>query len=180
MTPIPGDIAAFEVANISTCAPEREHWRNRRYRRCVVTEGVFVKYGGYRSLSPEIHTQMYIRQTAERDISAPRVPKILHFFNRDIKHRTQSWGTLSLHPIQYQTSRKKKKVALALQWLRDLSAPPDLVRIGSLGNGLARHRLFEDDEAPLPFLSIEARERKYVRTYFCFYEHSPFAGSIPE
>jgi len=41
-----------------------------------------------------------------------------------------------------------KKVALAIQWLRDLPAPPpDRVRIGPLGDGRVRHTLFKNYKA---------------------------------
>jgi len=42
-----------------------------------------------------------------------------------------------------------ERVALAVQWPRDIPAPPDGVRIGPLGGGRARHTLSKDYEAPL-------------------------------
>jgi len=71
-----------------------------------------------------------------------------------------------------------QKVAVALQWLRDPPAPTERVRIGPLGSGRARHTLFKDCKAPLPFSSIEAIERylnKCVRGYT--FEHLPSANT---
>ena len=46
-------------------------------------------------------------------------------------------------------------VAKALQWLRLVPAPPDLT-LGSVGGGRARHELFKNYQAPLPFSSAKA------------------------
>jgi len=48
-------------------------------------------------------------------------------------------------------------VAKALNWLRTVPAPPE-ARIGPVGHGLARHKVFQDWEAPLEFSSTHALE----------------------
>ena len=53
------------------------------------------------------------------------------------------------------TNNAYKQVADALQWLRNVPAPAG-AKIGSVGGGPARHRLFKDFEAPLLFTSNEA------------------------
>ncbi len=60
-------------------------------------------------------------------------------------------------------------MALALQWLHDLPAPPGHVGIGPLGNGLARHTLFKDCTAPLSFPSTQALDRYLDRVRPCLY-----------
>ena len=59
---------------------------------------------------------------------------------------------LHLHLLPTPARNAPEEVAKALQWLRGLPAPPD-VAIGPVGGGLARHALFKDHTAPLPFSS---------------------------
>ena len=158
MTPAPFDLAAFEDAIISACEKhERDHKGEHDYRRCVVTEGAFVKFDSYYSLWPQFQTQDYVSQCAKLDMSAPRVPGVLHFFHRDYRmaYLVMEYITLTPPPVP----DLPPKAALALQWLRDLPVPTERVRIGPLGSGHAGHRLFKNFRAPLSFSSIEALER---------------------
>ena len=158
MTPAPFDLASFEDAIISACEThEHDHEAEYDYRRCVIIEGVFVKFDSYQSLWPQFQTQTYIFQCAKLDVSAPRVPEVLHFFHRDYQmaYMVMEYITLPPSPVP----DLPQKVALALQWLRDLPAPTKRVRIGPRGSGCARHTLFKDCKAPLSFSSIEAVER---------------------
>ncbi len=78
---IPDKLANFEAAIISTCSEhERMHCRDPDYRCCVDTQGFFVKFDSFKSLYPQVETQKYVFDCAELDKSAPRVPKVLHFF----------------------------------------------------------------------------------------------------
>jgi len=161
MTSTPSD-AAFEAVIISACA---EHERASRwehdYRRCLVIEGVFVKFDSYRSLYPQVETQKYVFQCAKGDMNAPRVPEVLHFFHRDYQmaYVVMEYINLTPHPVP----DLPKKVALEIQWLRDLPAPLDCLWFGPLGGGRVRHTLFKDYLAPLSFISIQAIER-YLNT----------------
>jgi len=173
MTPAPVDLAAFEDAIISACEKhERDHKGEHDYRRCVVTEGAFVKFDSYYSLWPQFQTQDYVSQCAKLDMSAPRVPGVLHFFHRDYRmaYLAMEYITLTPPPVP----DLPQKAALALQWLRDLPVPTERVRIGPLGSGHAGHMLFKNFRAPLSFSSVEALERylnNCVRGYIL--EHLP-------
>jgi len=162
MTFTPGDAAAFEATIISACDEhERASRWKRGYRRCLVIEGFFIKFDSYRSLYPQVETQKYVFRCAKDDISAPRVPEVLHFFHRDYRMAYVVMEYIKFTPPPVPDL--PKKAALALQWLRDLPAPPDCPWIGPLGGGRVRHRLFKDYEAPLSFVSIQAIER-YLNT----------------
>ncbi|KAL4074254.1 hypothetical protein J3A83DRAFT_4371530 [Scleroderma citrinum] len=139
MTSTPGDTATFEAAIISACA---EH--ERAHRRNLCTE-----------------TQKYVFQCAKGDMSAPRIPEVLYFFHRNYQMAYMVMEIIKFIPLPVPDL--PERVALALQWLRDLPAPPDRVWIGPLGGGRARHTLFKNYKAPLSFLSIQAIER-YLNT----------------
>ena len=178
MTSTHGDAAAFEAVIISACAEhERAHRRKDGYRRCLVIEGVFVKFDSYQSLYPQVETQKYVFQCAMGDMSAPRVPEVFNFFHQSFQMAYMVMEYIKLTPPPVPDL--PEKVALALQWLRDLPAPPDRVRIGPLGGGRARHTLFKDYKAPLSLSSIQAIERylNTVRSRLSFLEHSPSANT---
>src|SRR5258708_17828605 len=84
--------------------------------------------------------QKYVSQCAKLDKSAPRVPEVLHFFNQNYQ---MAYVVMDyIKPTPTPVPDLPKRVALALQWLRNLTAPPGHVGIGPLGNGRARHTLF--------------------------------------
>lgn len=142
----PSRQADFEAAIIRVCEEhEREHKSEHDFRRCVVADGAFIKFGSYKSLRPLYETQKYISQLADSDTSAPLIPKILAFFNRNYQ-----MAYLVMEYIKPCTpvSNLPQRVALALQWLRHLLAP-DSVTIGPVGNSRARHTLFKNYTAPL-------------------------------
>jgi hypothetical protein len=152
------DLAAFEEAIINACAKhERDHRWERDYRRYVVVERAFIKFDSHHSLWPQFQTQTYVSQCAKLDMSAPRVPEVLHFFHRDhqMAYLVMEYIPLIPPPVPDLPQR----AARAIQWLRDLPVPAERVRIGPLGSGHARHILFKHCIAPLPFSSIEAVER---------------------
>ena len=158
MTFMPGDLTTFEAAIISACEKhEDDHGNDLGYRPCVVAEGVFIKFDDYELLYPQFQTQGYIFQCAKGDMSAPRVPEILHFFHRDYETAYMVMEYIKLVPPPVLDL--PQKAAMAIQWLRDLPVPSDRVRIGPLGSGCAWHMLFKECEAPLSFSSIQALER---------------------
>ena len=175
MTPVPVDLAALEGAIISACEKhDRDHKSDYVYTRCVVVEGVFVKYDSYRSMWPQCQTQSYIFECAKLDMNAPRVPEVLHFFHRDYKMAYMVMEYITLAPLPALDF--PKKVAMAVQWLHDLPPPSDRVRVGPLGSGLARHTLFKDYKAPLNFSSIQAIER-YLNKCVCGYIFEHFLSA---
>jgi len=171
---MPGDAAAFEDAIIDACERhERAHRREDGYRRCVVVGEFFVKFDSYGSLYSPAQTQIYVSQCAEGDMSAPRVPKVIYFFHRDYQMAYVIMDYINLTPPPVPDL--PKKAALAIQWLRDLPAPPGQVLIGPLGGGRARHVLFKDFEAPLSFSSVEAIERYLNKVRLRLFLFSAFA-----
>ncbi|KIL62728.1 hypothetical protein M378DRAFT_165392, partial [Amanita muscaria Koide BX008] len=86
---------------------------------------------------------------AVNDPSAPRVARVVDYFSPK-----QQIAYLVMEFIDAATSADNapEKVADALQWLRRVPAPHDVI-IGSVGGGPARHKLFRGSEAPLLFSS---------------------------
>ncbi|KAM6503340.1 hypothetical protein JOM56_000283 [Amanita muscaria] len=135
---------------ISLCESHEETQRREPgYRPCLVFKSYFIKYGSYHSLRFQCETQRYIHSMTVNDPSAPRVAKVVDYFSPK-----QQMAYLVMEFIDAATSADNapEKVADALQWLRRVPAPHDVV-IGSVGGGRARHRLFRDYEAPLLFSS---------------------------
>ncbi|KAG8829077.1 hypothetical protein FRC17_007154 [Serendipita sp. 399] len=151
--------ATLEDAIIKACTEhEDQHGGKRGYRRCLVFEGFFVKFDDYISLQPQAETQIYVFQCAMHDTNAPRIPEVLHFLHRDgddMAYIIMDYINLTATPPPDFHS----KVAHALQWLHDLPLPHERVRIGPLGSGCARHPVFKDYVAPLPFTSVQAIQR---------------------
>ncbi|KAF8337456.1 uncharacterized protein EI90DRAFT_3013671 [Cantharellus anzutake] len=150
-----------EAAIVSACREhERQHKWEKNYRRCVVTEDFFVKFGSYNSIYPQYMTQKYISQLAAMNPDAPHIPEVYHFFTEyltpDYRMAYLVMERLELTPISDQDL--SPRVSRALQWLYSLPAPAEAA-IGGLGGGRARHVLFKDRRAPLDFSSIEALER---------------------
>lgn len=135
------------------------------YRLCLVVNGFFVKFNNYVDIYPEYETLKYISRCAKNDINAPRVPEIVHFFHRE----DLCWAYLVMENINLTPPPEdfSQRVAKAIQWLHDCPVPPDGVRIGPVGSGRARHRLFWEFEAPLEFSSILALERFLNRVRPC-------------
>ena len=145
-----------QQAIIAHCAQHEILHPRRTEFVCVVFEGRFIKYGNHGSLYPQYETHQYISRFADGDPSAPRVPKVYDYFTPDRITAYLVMEYIELKPSPAQDA--PQRVAKALQWLRDLPAPPS-VTIGPLGGGRARHPLFKDFEARLSFSSIDAVER---------------------
>ncbi|KAF8351642.1 hypothetical protein F5887DRAFT_1196118 [Amanita rubescens] len=91
---------------------------------CVVFAGRFIKYGNHLSLYPQYETHQYISRFADGDASAPRVPKVYDYFTPDRITAYLVMEYIELKPSPAQDP--PQRVAKALQWLRDLPAPPDV------------------------------------------------------
>ncbi len=173
----PAELATFEAAIISACAEHKcDYWEDG-YWCCVVTQGYFVKFNSYNSLYPQVEMQKYISQCTKLDRSAPCVPKVLHFFHW--KYQMAYMVMDYIKPTPTPVLDLPKRVALALQWLRNLPAPPGHVGIGPLGNSHTCHTLFKDCMVPLSFLSIQAVDRYMDQVCPCLYslEHSLSANT---
>jgi len=151
MTVTPGDEAAFEAANTSVITGSMPT------DVVSLSKGVFVKFDCYDSLYPQVETQKYVFQCAKADMSAPRVPEVFHFFHRDYRMAYMVMEYIDFTPAPVPDL--PERVALAVQWPRDLPVPLDGVLMGPLGGGRARHTLFKNHRASLSFSSIEAIKR---------------------
>ncbi|GJJ14320.1 hypothetical protein Clacol_008584 [Clathrus columnatus] len=158
----PDNIVEFEEAVITACEEDQHNHKYDYGHKCgLVVRGVFVKYDNYYSLRPEVEMQKYVFEFAKSSRDAPHVPEVYHFFHRDQLMAYVVMEYINTTPIP--DLELAPKVALALQWLRNVPAPSDRVYIGSLEEGHARHRVFKDHRAPLPFSSVQALER-YLNT----------------
>ena len=145
------------------------------YRACVVIEpGYFVKYDGHEILQPQIATQLYISRYAESRADAPRIPTVIHHFERD-----QGRGYFVMEYIRLldpSPSDLPERTAEALKWLSGVPAPSEHVMV-PLGPGRIRDGFFKDYKAPLLFSSIKALERYIDKVRPCLYflEYLPSA-----
>jgi hypothetical protein len=153
---------------IKRCAQHEEEERSKpNFRCCVVVEPYFIKYDNHVNLQYQYKTQQYIYEKAVNDPSAPRIPKIYDYF-RNPDEMPMAYLVMEYIDVQPIPPRSvPEKVAEALQWLRQVPAPPD-VRIGSVGGGPARHTVFKDFTAPLRFSSQDAVQSYMNRVCFCF------------
>ena len=170
------DQAAFEADIVAACTKhQEEHWRDDDYRACVVIKpGYFVKYDNYKTLQPQIATQLYISHYAESQADAPHIPKVIHHFERD-----QGRGYFVMEYIRLldpSPSDLPERTAEALKWLSGVPAPSEHV-MGPLGPGRIRDGFFKDYKAPLLFSSIKALERYIDKVRPCLYflEYLPSA-----
>lgn len=158
MPSAPFDIA-LEDTIVEACAQHflKSSLHSSNYRLCLVVDGFFVKFNSYVNMYPEYETLQYISRCARNDINAPRVPEVVHFFNR--QDRCLAYlvmKNISLMPLPEDFH---ERVAKAIQWLRGCPIPPDGARLGPLGGGAAHHELFGEFKAPLKFSSTLALER---------------------
>src|SRR5258708_6364367 len=143
----------------------------------MVIQGYFIKFDCYKSLYPQVETQKYVSQCAKLDKSTPCIPKVLHFFNQNYQ---MAYIVMDyIKPTPTPVLDLPKRVALTLQWLRNLTAPPGHVGFGLLENAQPRHMLFKDCMVPLSFLSIQAMDRYLDQVCPCLYflEHLPSANT---
>jgi hypothetical protein len=153
------DFAALEPAIVSACAQhERENKKDPNYTRCLPFGKYFVKFDGYSSFYPEVLTLKYLADLAKSDASAPRVPQVYHFFHNNGRMAYVVMEYIDL--VQVSDETLAPKAAQAVRWMRSVPAPHGIV-LGPKGNGIARHVVFKDREAPLDFVSLDALERYF-------------------
>ncbi|KAI6160605.1 hypothetical protein EDD17DRAFT_1760760 [Pisolithus thermaeus] len=137
--------AAFEATIVDACtAHEEAHRDDDDYRRCGAIEpAYFLKFDDYET-RPEVATQVYVSGYAESEANAPRIPKILHYFEvgKEMGYPVMEYIVLTSTPAP-------NKAAEALRWLSEVPAPPNHVGIGPVGTDLACHGLFKDFTAPV-------------------------------
>jgi hypothetical protein len=138
-------------AIISLCEIHPES-RKYDFGKCVAFKSYFVKFGWPRDLEFQRKTQEYVHSMMLDDPSAPRVPSVVDYFTVD---PNKAYLVMEFVDGTTPTNDACKGVADALQWLRNVPAPTD-AKIGSIGDGPARHDIFLDFRAPLPFTSNEA------------------------
>lgn len=157
------NFATLEPAIVNACSQhERENKNDRNYRRCLPFDEYFVNFGAYSSFYPEIMTLKYLADLAKSDASAPRVPQVHHFFH---DHGRMAYVVMEyIDLVQVSAETLALKAAQAVQWMRSVPAPHDVV-LGPMGNGDARHAVFKNREAPLDFVSLGALERYFNKVY---------------
>ncbi|KAK0195135.1 hypothetical protein F5146DRAFT_1024339, partial [Armillaria mellea] len=141
---------------ISLCQAHEEAWNWKSdFRRCIVFKSYFLKYDSHVSLRFQCETQKYLHSMAVDDPSAPHVPEVVDYFTPK-----QQMAYLVMEFIDAITpaDNAHEEIANALRWLSNVPTPAG-VTIGSMGGGPARHRLFKDFKAPLPFSNKEALQR---------------------
>ena len=145
MTPAPvglAGVAASEGAIISACKNASVITRQSRQQTLRSHRRSLRKIRQQRISAASLSdADVRVSQCAKLDMSAPRVPEVLHFFHRgyQMAYVVIEYITLTPSPVP----DLPQKVTLALQWLRDIPAPTELVRIGPLGVGCDRYTLFK-------------------------------------
>jgi len=158
-------LSPFQLQVVERC---EEHEKNeyskpisRRSTRFVVVGQCFIKYDTHIPLYYQYLTQKYVYDKTVGDANAPRVAKVYDYFTQFSPRMGVRMAYLVMEHIDADPtppSTAPEKVAEALQWLHRLPLPVDAA-IGSIGGGVAHHRVFHDDVAPLHFSSIEALQR---------------------
>jgi hypothetical protein len=147
---------ALEPAIIAACAKyEKDNHRVYGYRRFIHFANYFIKFGDTRRFSSEVQTHDHFAKVTKKDLTAPRVSSILHSF----KHGPLTFAIIE--PLQIVPVAEDvfvQKVADAVLWMRSQPCPAG-VTLGPLGSGPARHEIFKDNYAPLPFTSVIALEK---------------------
>lgn len=152
----PNEQPVFEASIANACSTYRKaHSWDVNYRAALsIGTDFFVKFGNPQRLWPQIATLLYVSKYAESQADAPRIPKIIHYFqDQMVMYLVMEYITLTDSPAHL--AERKAEVS---RWLSNVPIPPGHV-IGPLGNGLIRHRFFKDHKAPIRFSSVEALER---------------------
>ena len=168
---------AAENAIIEICEKhQKDNCERRDYRACISTNDYFIKFGDYKTLWPEIQTHRYVAASAESlaDTSRPRIPKVLHHFER----KERAYLVLEKIELSHSPPDLPKRMLEAITWLAMVPAPEGHV-LGPLGDGRIRHGFFKDNIAPFHFQSV--RDLEYyvnkVRPCLYFLEHPPSANA---
>ncbi|KAI6003133.1 hypothetical protein EDD15DRAFT_1468657 [Pisolithus albus] len=140
----------LQAAVIAACkAHEEANWLNYHYKACVfVGADYFVKYGAPRDLEPELATQEYFYQQAQRPQTPepPRIAKIVHHFI----HQHTMYLIMERIELQVSPPDLAKRIQGAVEWLANVPPPPNS-KLGPVGGGVIRHSFFKDHEAPFEF-----------------------------
>ncbi|KAJ7054758.1 hypothetical protein C8F01DRAFT_1323392 [Mycena amicta] len=141
------------------------------FHPCIVYNTYFVKYGDPASLLPQAETQKYVYEQSVDDPNAPRVPRVVEYFVK----LPMAYLVMELIDAVGDAGNAHEQVARALRWLRSVPVPQN-AKMGAIGGGCARHRIFKGHQAPLLFSSIPALET-YMNTAL---EHIPSSSRPPQ
>ncbi|KDR65916.1 hypothetical protein GALMADRAFT_232799 [Galerina marginata CBS 339.88] len=132
-----------------------QHNAARRFgpysHRCVEFGPWFVKYDTHEIIESAYKTQEYLFNQAMSDESAPRIPRVVAYFQMRGRAYLVSERIDAISPAD----TAPEAVAQAIQWLRRVP-PPSGLTLGSVGGGFPGHRVFNDYEAPHRFSSVQA------------------------
>ncbi|KAJ7210627.1 hypothetical protein B0H12DRAFT_1033678 [Mycena haematopus] len=155
----PPNLVDLQEDIIRACSKhERENGRKPNYSRAFPFQGYFLKFGSYPTFEPEVQTLQYLADLSASDPSAPRVPRVLHYFYEEGGMAYVVMDLIQLIPVSPGVLREK--TAQAVRWMRDVRAPDDVI-LGPKGGGPARHKVFKYTEAPLNYRSVAALERYF-------------------
>ena len=117
-------------------------------------------YGDPKALTCDIETRTLLCNAEEQPgTTKPRIPKPIHQFDNG-----QGTAFVVLEYIKLvdslQVDDLNKRISDAVTWLSAVQAPSHH-KLGPLGGGYIRHTffMFEDYEAPLPFVDVKALQR---------------------
>ncbi|KAI6021854.1 hypothetical protein PISMIDRAFT_690681 [Pisolithus microcarpus 441] len=140
----------LQAVVIAACKTHEETSRLKyRYRACVfVGADYFVKYGAAQDLEPELTTQEYFYQHAQRPQTPepPRIAKTVHHFI----HQHTMYLVMERIELQVSPPDLAKRIQGAVEWLANVPPPPNS-KLGPVGGGVIRHKFFKDHEAPFEF-----------------------------
>ena len=157
------DFADLQDNIVSACSKhERENGSKPDYSRAFPFQGYFVKFGPHSTFNPEVMTLKYLADLAAKDSSAPRVPRVLHYFYQQGGMAYVLMDLIQL--VQVSPDILTEKAVQAVRWMRDVRVPDDVV-LGPKGGGLARHKVFKDSEAPRSYRSVMALERYFNKVH---------------
>lgn len=120
---------------------------------------IFIKYNN--ASMDEAHSQLFFyNEIMKNSHSMIRIPEIYHAFKTD----TGSTYILMEH-INIKDRASNEQRAQAISELVRVPPPPGT--FGSMGGGLIRHPIFQDETAPVHFASVAELEAYINRV--CFY-----------
>jgi hypothetical protein len=143
----------------SACSEhERANERKPGYSQTFPFLGYFIKFGPHSIFDPEVMTLKYLAELAAEDSSAPRVPRVLHYFYEQGGMAYVVMDLIQL--VQVSPEVLTEKAAQAVRWMHDVRVPDDVV-LGPKGRGPACHKVFKGSEAPQNYRSVTALERYF-------------------
>ena len=137
---------------------EQDGGNEPTYSRAFQFRGYFIKFGPHSTFDPEVKTMRYLEGLIANDPSAPRIPRVLHYFHEP---EGMAYVVMDYIPlVKVSLEFLVKKAAAAVRWMRNVQATNDVV-LGPWGGGHVRHKVFKGSEAPRNYCSLAALEKYF-------------------